>query len=92
MLSSQYLSKNARFYNLHTCAPHGYPFCISTINHSYWSYKPTPLSFGGPTLWMDGYPSVVMAGWESPETNGGFHGNIEINGPWLPVMFDHRRV
>jgi len=26
MLSSQYLSKNARFYNLHTCAPHEYPF------------------------------------------------------------------
>ena len=28
MLSSQYLSKNARFYNLHTCAPHEYPFCM----------------------------------------------------------------
>ena len=26
MLSSQYLSKNAKFYNLHTCAPHEYPF------------------------------------------------------------------
>ena len=26
MLSSQYFSKNARFYNLHTCAPHEYPF------------------------------------------------------------------
>ena len=29
MLSSQYLSKNVRFYYLHTCAPHEYPFCIS---------------------------------------------------------------
>ena len=28
MLSSQHLSKNARFYNLHTCAPHEYPFCF----------------------------------------------------------------
>ena len=33
MLSSQYLSKNARFYNLHTCAPHGYPFCIYIYIH-----------------------------------------------------------
>jgi len=35
MLSSQYLSKNARFYNLHTCAPHEYPFCLKNYDFKF---------------------------------------------------------
>ena len=37
MLLSQYLSKNARFYNLHTCAPHEDPFCYQN-HHLYFHH------------------------------------------------------